>query len=249
MKGERENMRRAILILAVFIIALVPFLSACDTGEGTELIYWAKLWAIVHDITDEDGNPNFGAVTRFAAVEVFGIGGSTGDTEGDAAIDNAHALNDIRQASDEADQGWEALYKGQNINSDVLPHYDQAVKLRDKDWSYRNERGIANLEDLENPDNAQAARDDFNKANELAKKSGKPAEYLRMLKNREQALARLVAIKNDEHAFPTKEVYLEQSTTYDELYKLTNDRTYLLLKQQADTNLQEGHYWQRDTIP
>jgi hypothetical protein len=241
--------RAAILVLSLLIIVLVPFLSACDSSEAQDLIYWAKLWAIVHDITDEDGNPNFGAVTRFAAVEVFGIGGSTGDTEGDAAIDNARVLNDIRQAKDEGDQGWEALYKGRNIKSDVLPHYDQAVKLRDNDWSYRNERGIAQLENLENPDNAKAAKADFDEATALAKKSGKPAEYLRMLKHREQAMAKMVAHDNDIHAFPTKDMYLEQSRTYDELYKLTNDRTYLLLKQQADTNLQEGHFWTRDTTP
>jgi hypothetical protein len=224
----------------------VPFLSACDTGDLQQLIYWAKLWAIVHDITDENGNPNFGAITRFAVGEAFGVG-STGDKEGDAAIDSARILNKIRQAEDEADKGWEYLYGGRNINSDVLPHYNQAVKLRPDDWSYRNERGIAQLENLDNPDNAKAAKADFDEATALAKKSGKPAEYLRMLKNREQVMARLVTHKNEIHAYPTKDVYLEQSRTYDELYKLTNDRTYLLLKQQADTNLQEGYYWQRDT--
>ena len=238
--------RAAILVLSLLIIVLVPFLSACDSSEAQDLIYWAKLWAIVHDITDADGNPNYGAVTRFAVGEAFGIG-STGDEEGDAAIDATKVLNNIRQAEESADQGWEALNKGKNIKQSVLPPFNKAIDLRPDDWSYRNGRGIANLEDLENPDNAKAARDDFNKANELAKKSGKPAEYLRMLKNREQALARLVAIKNDEHAFPTKEVYQEQSSTYNELYKLTNDKTDLLLKQQADTNLQEGHYWVRDT--
>jgi hypothetical protein len=211
-----------------------------------QLIYWAKLWAIVHDITDEDGSPNAGAIIRFAGGEAFGFG-TTGDKEGDAAIDAARVLKNIRQAEESADQGWEALNGGKNIEQGVLPHFNQAIDLRPGDWSYRNGRGIAHLEDLENPENARAARNDFDNANAIANKSGKPAEYLRMLKNREQALARLVAIKNDTHAYPTKDVYLEQSRTYDELYKLTNDKTYLLLKQQADTNLQEGHYWQRDT--
>ena len=238
--------RAVVLVLCLIIVVLMPFLHACDSSEAQDLIYWAKLWAIVHDITDENGNPNFGAVTRFAVGEAFGVG-STGDEEGDAAIDAARVLNNIRQAEESADQGWEALNRGKNIQEGVLPHFNKAIDLRPDDWSYRNGRGIANLEDLENPDNAKAAREDFDKANEIAKRSGKPAEYLRMLKNREQALARLVAIKNDEHAFPTKEVYLEQSSTYDELYKLTGDKTYLLLKQQADTNLQEGHYWVRDT--
>ena len=239
-------MRRAIFILLILIIGLIPFLSACDSPDG-DLIYWAKLWAIVHDITDADGNPNYGAVTRFGLGEMFGLG-TTGDEEGDAAIDSARMLNNIRQAEDAADQGWEALNKGKNIQEGVLPNFNKAIDLRPDDWSYRNGRGIANLEDLDNPDNAKTARDDFNKANEIAKRSGKPEEYLRMLRNREQALARLVGIKNDQHAFPTKEVYLEQSSVYDELYTLTSDKTYLLLKQQADTNLQEGHYWVREPV-
>jgi hypothetical protein len=241
-----NKMRRAILVLAIFIIALVPFLSACDTGEGSELINWAKLWAMTNDLTDADGNPNVLGVARFGLGEAFGFN-STGNEEADAVIDSARTLNDIRQADEAADQGWEALNKGKNIKQSVLPHFDEAISIRQDDWSYRNGRGIANLEDLENPDNAQAASDDFDKANELAKRSGKPAEYLRMLKHREQGLARLVAIKNDEHAFPTKEVYLQQSSVYDELYKLTKEQSYLLLKQQADTNIQEGHYWVRDT--
>ncbi len=240
-------MRRAILILAILIILLVPFLSACEAGEVQQLIYWAKLWAIVHDITDADGNPNYGAITRFAVGEVFGLG-STGDEEGDAAIDCARVLNKIRQAEDAADQGWETLNSGQNIQADVLPHFNKAIDLRPNDWSYRNGRGIANLEDIDNPNAAREARADFDKANAIAKKSGKPEEYLRMLRNREQALARLVAFKNERHALPTEDVYLEQSRLYDELYKLTGENNYLLLKQQADTNIQEGHYWKRVTI-
>lgn len=224
----------------------MPFLSACDSGETQELIYWAKLWAIVHDITDADGNPNYGTVTRFAIGEAFGLG-TTGDEEGDAAIDAARTLNNIRQAEDEADQGWEALNGGKHIQEGVLPHFNKAIDMRPDDWSYRNGRGIANLEDMDNPDGAKAAREDFDKANEIAKRSGKPEEYLRMLKNREQALARLVAIKNDDHAVPAKEVYEEQSSTYNELYKLTGDKIYLLLKQQADTNLAQGYYWTRGT--
>jgi hypothetical protein len=225
---------------------LVPFLSACESGGVQQLIYWAKLWAIVHDITDADGNPNYGAVTRFAVGEAFGLG-TTGDEEGDAAIDCARILNNIRQAEDAADEGWGNLYQGKNIQEGVLPNFNKAIDLRAEDWSYYNGRGIANLEDLDNAKAAQAAAADFQKAGNLAKKSGKPEEYLRMLRNREQALARLVGIKNDTHAYPAKEVYLEQARLYDELYKLTSEKNYLLLKQQADTNIQLGYYWTRET--
>jgi len=238
--------RRAILILSILLVLLVPFFSACESGEVQQLIYWAKLWAMVHDITDADGNPNYGAVTRFAVGEAFGLG-TTGDEEGDAAIDCARILNNIRQAEDAADEGWDDLYQGRNIQEGVLPNFNKAINLRSEDWAYYNGRGIANLEDLDNPKNAQAAAADFQKAVALAKKSGKPEEYLRMLCNREQALARLVGIKNDTHALPTKEVYLEQARLYDELYKLTGEKNYLLLKQQADTNIAEGYYWTRET--
>lgn len=238
-------MRRAILVLCLLIISLVPFLTACDSGEAQELIYWAKLWAMVHDITDENGSMNFGAATRFAAGEALGFG-STGDEEGDAAIDCASTLNNIRQADDQADEGWQNLYGGKNINDDVLPHYNQAVNLRPDDWSYRNERGISQLENIDNPDAAKAAKADFDRAAAIAKKNGKPEEYLRMLKNREQNMAKIVGHLNATSAYPTGEMYREQSRTYDELYKLTGEKNYLLLKQQADTNLQEGHYWTRE---
>ncbi|OGN99889.1 MAG: hypothetical protein A2Y90_03600 [Chloroflexi bacterium RBG_13_52_12] len=223
----------------------MPFLNSCDSGGLQQLINWAKLWAIVHDITDADGAPNAGAITRFAAGDAFGFG-TTGDEEGDAAIDAARVLDNLRKAEDAADQGWKELYKGSNIKEYVLPHYNQAIGLRPDDWSYRNERGIAYLEDINNPDNAKLAKADFDKAAALAKKSGKPVEYLRMLKEREQAMARLVQHSKEQSAYPTGDTYNEQSRTYDELYKLTNDNTYLLLKQQADTNIKEGYYWQRD---
>ena len=224
------NLKRTVLILAVFIVSLLPFIGSC-TSEAEELVYWAKLWALTHDITDGDGNPSYLAIGRFAAVEILGIPVSTGDDEGDAAIDSAHTLKDIRDADKEAKTGWNALYKGQHINTEVLPHYNQAVNLRPDDWSYRNERGIAQLENIQNPDNAKAAKADFDKAAALAKKGGKPQEYLRMLKDREQSMAKIVAHINDTNAFPTKDTYLEQSRTYDELYKLTNEKSYLLLKQ------------------
>jgi hypothetical protein len=238
--------RRALLLLAILIVLLVPFLGACESGEVQQLIYWAKLWAIVHDITDADGNPNYGAITRFTVGEAFGLG-STGDEEGDAAIDCARILNKIRQAEDAADGGWDSLYQGRNIQQDVLPHFNKAINLRSEDWSYYNGRGIASLEDLENPKAAQAAAADFQKAVALARKSGRPEEYLRMLRDREQALARLVALENERQAYPTKEVYQEQARLYDELYTLTGEHNYLLLKQQADTNLAQGYYRTRET--
>ena len=237
-------MRRTILALFILITLLVPFATACESGEVQQFIYWAKLWAIVHDITDADGSPNYGAITRFAVGEALGLG-STGDEEGDAAIDCARMLDNIRQAEDAADEGWENLYEGRNIKAEVLPDFDKAIKLRPDDWSYYNGRGIAHLEDMDNPEAAKAAEADFQKAVELAKKSGKPEEYLRMLRSREQALARLVGIENDAHAVPSKDVYLEQARLYDELYKLTGENNYLLLKQQADTNLSLGYYTER----
>lgn len=116
-------MRRTLLVLCLIVLLLVPFLSSCDSGNLQTLIDWAKLWAMVHDITDADGNPNAGGITRFAAGEAFGFG-TTGDEEGDAAIDSAKILNDLRKAEAEADQGWQELYKGSNIKESVLPHYN-----------------------------------------------------------------------------------------------------------------------------
>jgi hypothetical protein len=239
--------RIKIILVALAALLVMPFLYSCDSGDLQTLINWAKLWAMVHDVTDADGNPNAGGIARFTVGEAFGFG-TTGDEEGDAAIDSAVMLRNLRDAENEADAGWSALYSGRNIQEGVLPHYNKAISLRGDDWSYRNERGIAYLEDINNTDNAKLAKADFDKATELAKKSGKPAEYLRMLKEREQAMARLVQHDKDQSAYPTKDMYDEQSRLYGELYQLTKDNNYLLLKQQADTNLKEGYYWQRDPV-
>ena len=233
-------MRRAIVILSVLIMCVVPFLSACESGELQELVYWAKLWAIVHDITDEDGTPNIGAATRFTIGEAFGLG-STGDEEGDAAIDCGRTLNNIREAADEADEGWTNLYKGANVNLDVLPHYNQAVNLRPKDWRYRNERGIAQLENADSPDATKAAQADFDKADELA--HVKPSEYLKMLKHRAEAMEKIVEHDYEVHAVPSKYLLEEQSRTYNELATATGDSKYTLLKQQVDSRIKEGYYW------
>jgi hypothetical protein len=224
------------------MLAAVPLLSSCDSNDLQEIINTAKLWAMVNDITDTDGNPNPGAITRFVAGDAFGFG-TTGDDEGDAAIDAVKALNNIRQADDAAEEGWKQLYAGRNIQESVLPHYNQAVSLRGNDWTYRNDRGIAYLEDIGNPNAQKLAKADFDKAAKLAKASGKPADYLKMLTQREQSMARLVQHSRETNAYPTEYMLKEQSRTYDELYKLTGKNDYLLLKQQTDTNLAQGYYW------
>jgi hypothetical protein len=183
--------RIKIILVALTALLVMPFLYSCDSGDLQTLVNWAKLWAMVHDVTDADGNPNPGGIARFTVGEAFGFG-TTGDEEGDAAIDSAVMLRNLRDAENEAEDGWKELYKGSNIQEYVLPHYNKAISLRGDDWSYRNERGIAYLEDINNPDNEKLAKADFDKASDLARKSGKPAEYLRMLKEREQTIARLV---------------------------------------------------------
>ncbi len=45
----------------------------------------------------------------------------------------------------------------------------------------------------------------------------------------------------------TLRMHAISGANYDELYKLTGDKNYLLLKQQADTNLQQGYYWVHGT--
>jgi len=227
-------MRRVFISLC--LLSLLVLLSGCKSGEADELIYWAKLWAMVHDITDADGNPDLGAVTRFTAGEAFGLG-TTGDDEGDAAIDAARLVDKIRKAEDEAKQAREAMYAGRSTAIDVLPHYNKAVDLRPDDWSYRNERGLAYL--VGDPglnDADRRSKDDFDKASALAKKSSRPDEYQRMLKHRAQAMETHVGRNHADGAAVELAVYLEESRTYSELYRLTKDNRYLLLKQQADTN-------------
>jgi hypothetical protein len=242
-------MRKILVILTLVMVAAVPLLSSCDSADIQEIINTAKLWAMVHDITDTDGNVNYGAAARFGLGNMFGLA-STGDNEGDAAIDSVKALNEIREADDAAQEGWNNLYAGHNVDETVIPQYNSAVNLRKDDWTYRNDRGVAYLEDINAPNypnNVKLANADFNKAASLAKQSKKSGEYLRMLKQREQSMARLVQHDNETHAMPTVDILNEQSRTYGELYKLTGEKNYLLLKQQTDTNLSEGHYWRVET--
>ena len=241
-------MKRLVIVLSLLMLLTVPFLTSCDSGGFDALVNWAKLWAMVHDITDTDGNVNAGAAARFAIGEITGFE-TTGDAEGDAAIDAARGvknmLTNLRDAEKEADEGWDSLYSGKHVNTDVLPHYNKAIELRPGDWSYWNERGIAYLESIDISKADGLARKDFDKAAQLAKKAG-DKEYLKMLKQREQAMARLVTHVKELHATPMKGTYEEQSRLYDELYKLTGENNYLLLKQQADTNLKEGFYGTRN---
>jgi hypothetical protein len=146
-----NNVRRTIILLSLLVLLLVPFLTSCDAGDIDVLVNYAKMWAMVHDITDEDGHISAGAATRFIVGEAGGFG-STGDKEGDAVIDSARTVNKMREAQSEADQGKKALYDGRDIDKDVLPHYNQAIKLRPYDWVYYNERGIAYLEKWNDPD-------------------------------------------------------------------------------------------------
>ena len=211
-------------------------------GKVQELIYWGKLWAMVHDITDADGNVNYGAAARFAAGDVFGLA-TTGDDEADAAIDNARVLNNIRLAKDEGDKGWQELTDGDlnRIKYDVLPHYDEAVRLRPNDWAYLNERGIAHLENQFDDKGPEKGKADFAKASELAKKSGKPAEYLRMLKQREQALTTFVTKRRAVSLYIYGDTYREQIRLYNELYQLTGNKDYVPLRQQAESYLLTPH--------
>jgi hypothetical protein len=235
------SLKRSILLLTIFIIALVPLVSSC-TGGAEQLYYWAKLWALTHDITGEDGSPNYLAIGRFAAVEVFGVPISTGDEEADAVIDSAHILKDIRDADKEAKTGWTNLYAEDNVEDSVIPHYNSAIKTRPNDWAYRNERGIAYLQYHEITNQAEQAKKDFDEAAALAKKSKQPDEYLKMLKDREQKMSRLNAKFSANGGIASRYFYEEQARVYNELYKLTNQHDYLLLKQQAEANVTLGWY-------
>ncbi len=239
-----NKVRRTLLILVALIVILLPFLSACGPDETEQFVYWATLWAKARGIIDESENPDYPAAMRFVAAQAFGFG-STGDEEADAAIDCARLLKKIRQAEDEAGCAWQALEAGKNIRAEVLPHLDKAISLRPDDWSLRNVRAAVYLEDLENPDGVKNARGDFDKADALAEKSGITGEYLRMLRDRAQALARVITFNGEQQIYPVKETLEEQSRTCDELYSLTGDNDYLLMKEQANNNIQQRRYRER----
>jgi hypothetical protein len=229
-------MKRTILCLTLLILLMVPFLSACDTGDLDILVNYAKLWAMVHGIMEPDGSVNFGAGTRFAVGEAFGLG-TTGDEEGDAVIDSARALNNMRMGQDEANQGWKQLYDGQDLNTKVIPHYNRAINLQPKDYTYYNERAIAQLWNYSEPTHEKDASSDFAKAEKLSIE--RPDTYLKMFNHRAERLEKLIQHDAEvNHAVP-KVLYTELSRTYGRLASLTGQSRYTQLKQQVDTKLME----------
>jgi hypothetical protein len=64
--------------------------------------------------------------------------------------------------------------------------------------------------------------------------------YLKMLKHRADIMKKLVRRMNDIHVAFSIYPYQEQSRTYNELATATGDSKYLLLKQQADANVEKG---------
>jgi hypothetical protein len=238
-------MRRTIIALLLMVVLMVPFLSSCDSGDLQLLVDYAKLWAEVHNLTEPDGSVNLGAAGRFvgknALTDLFGLS-TTGDEVGDAVVDSARTMKDIRDAQKEANQGWQSLYDGKNVQDDVLPHYNQALSLRKEDWSYYNERGLAHLEDIFDPNAVKLAENDFNNAAQFSKLKQPPDVYIQMLKQRVEAMEKLNGHARDMHALLTKETLLEQSRTYGELASLTGDGRYTLLKQQVDSTVKEGMF-------
>jgi hypothetical protein len=233
-------MRRTIIALLLLIVLMVPFLSSCDSGDLQLLVDYAKMWAMVHNLTEPDGSISLSAAGRFmgknALTDIFGLP-TTGDKVGDAVVDSARTLKDIRAAEKEANEGRQNLYSGRYVISTyVIPHYNNAIKLRDKDYTYYNERGIAQLLNSgDNPDNMKDARSDFSMAEKVSE--DQINTYLKMYDHRASALERLIQQRDEvDHAVP-KVLYTELSQTYGRLIKFTGQSRYVQLKQQVDTKL------------
>jgi hypothetical protein len=143
----------------------------------------------------------------------------------------------MREAQTEADQGKKALYDGRDLDKDVLPHYNQAIKLRPYDWVYYNERGIAYLEKWNDPDYKKSAAIDFYDAREAT--NNKPSEIIKMYNYRADSLKKMIKHHSDvDHAVP-KVFYTELSNSYAELYAMTADSHYKVLQNEVDAQLQQ----------
>jgi hypothetical protein len=212
----------------------MPFLSSCDSGDLQLLIDYAKMWAMVHGITDSDGHIDTGAGLRYVAGDALGFG-TTGDKEGDAVIDSARTVKDIRYAEKEAKQGWKDLYDGKEVATVVLPHYNNAVNTRDKDYSYYNERGIAHLMDLNGYKSQEAADKDFQTAGDMTYDHS--YVYETMYRQRAEKLEQLVQHRDEVYHAVPKRLYVALSDTYSCLYLRTGWAQYKQLQQQVDTKL------------
>jgi hypothetical protein len=232
--------RRIIILISLLVLLMVPFITSCEAGDLNVLVNYAKMWALVHGITDDDGHVSPGAAGRFIAkdtiLDAFGLT-TTGDEVGDSVIDSARTVKDVRDAQKEATQGWNDLYSGKDVPTVVLPHYNNAVKTRPNDWSYLNERGIAHLMDLNGYKSDEAAEKDFKAAGDMT--FDHPWIYENVYKDRAAKLEKLVQHRDEVYHAVPKRLYTALSDTYSVLYNRTGWDHYKQLQQQVDTKLRE----------
>lgn len=144
------------LSIVITALLLCSVLSGCELlelfggeSEQQQVEEVAQEWVDENDMSpvNQDGTINTDGAVKAAKRAVTG---STGDPEVDAALASDQAIIKIAEADKLVERGWE-----QNNAYD----FDNAVRLRPEDWTYRISRAAWNMDYFVSPNMNQVDAD------------------------------------------------------------------------------------------
>jgi hypothetical protein len=145
-------LRRGKLLLATIGLLLMIGVG-CTDADVDRVIHFVKLWLIVNNVTDEDGNPSAGAMA-FVATGGFI---PTGSPDGDAIVGAGNAVRNIARADEQLGRADEAMAKIPPDTQAAINAVDEAERLRPNDPHVRHRRGVILLQS----GNVDAARNNL----------------------------------------------------------------------------------------
>ncbi|MBI4329135.1 MAG: hypothetical protein HY685_04635 [Chloroflexi bacterium] len=222
-------MHRMLWLVPLVLLSLSFLGAECSAADRKFFIDFAKEWAEEKGVLDKDGNLTLDAIAR------VGLGVSTGNPNTDAAIDAGVVAKNIKEADDAADKGWGELSEGHEIAAEK--NLDVAVRLRPRDWSYRNQRAAIEINLAGS--HAQTAPNDLKEAESLAcgdPAKPKPNTYTcrQMYEDRARMFGE-VALYQPPGEKPFCRVYEEQADAYTSLMRLAaTDQERALYRERRD---------------
>lgn len=202
-----RNMKKdGILLLLLFSLS---FLTGCSKSDWGLLVDLAIDWAAQHEYVNTDANGNLirddkGNVSvnkvKIGADALLG----SGDDQTDAVLGAGMAVRGILEADNLEQNG----FKDNDISK-----INKAIDMRPNDYSYRNSRGVLNLQ----KGDITAANKDFAEANKIAAAQSKNAQ-LKAVDDRIAALnEKSPSISN------SKELMRAKMNAWRDRYDLTKD--------------------------
>ncbi len=214
--------KKSILVTLILIMVLVH--TGCTKQDWLDLVDFGRSWAQSNGILNKEGKPTWSTLGRAT------LGVSTGNDTVDAAIDAGLVVSNFTKAEKLSEAG---------VKEHDIDKVDQAIQLRPKDYSYRNQKA-AMLFFQSDDANAQA---EFSQANALSQSMNSSA-YVRNIQSRIDNLKREYAIFESKYdasdtisdavfADRTEKYKTTLAKSYKELYDLTGDEQYHKLSRKS----------------